>query len=120
MKTRILFLLFAFFSLSSCISDEERERQVNSAYQGKWFGTFSGDFNGSIAFTVDKSGTMDGETTVVPGNSKETIKGYVNQSGKFDMNSPSNLQFSGYLINSGSNGQWTKGNMKGVYTFQKH
>lgn len=97
MKTNIIFLFFVLFSFCSCISDEENARQVNSGFQGNWSGNFTGDDNGSIAFVVQKEGTILGEITVLPSNIKESINGYVNPDGKFDMNTKSNYKFSGYL-----------------------
>ncbi|GEN75851.1 hypothetical protein [Chryseobacterium hagamense] len=119
MKTNIVFLFVVLFSLCSCISDEESARQVNSGFQGNWSGTFSGDANGSIAFTVKKDGNMDGEITLLPGNMKEPISGYVSFNGKFDMNTKSNYKFSGYLKDSESSGIWTKNNLTGNFSFQK-
>ena len=107
------FVLFLFLSVIACTSDEESARQVNSGFQGNWVGTFSGDQNGSITFVVEKEGTIVGELNLSPSNTKETINGYVNFDGKFDMNTASNYKFSGYLKNSNSNGIWTKNSLTG-------
>ncbi|WP_294285897.1 hypothetical protein [uncultured Chryseobacterium sp.] len=119
MKTHIIFMFFVLFSFCSCISDEESARQVNSAFQGNWSGTFSGGDNGSVAFTVKKDGNVAGEITLLPSNIKESLNGYVNFDGKFDMNTKSNYKFSGYLKDSKSNGVWTKNNLTGDFIFQK-
>lgn len=122
MKLNILLLFFVLFFASSCISDEESARQVNSGFQGNWKGNFNGDENGTINFTVQKEGTIVGEITLNPNNAKESINGYVNFNGKFDMNTKSNIIFSGYLINldnSQTTGNWTRNNVTGNFNFQK-
>ncbi|MDR2236610.1 MAG: hypothetical protein LBE92_10830 [Chryseobacterium sp.] len=118
---KISLAIFAFtciLSLSSCTSDEESKRQVNSAFQGQYKGTFSGDENGTITFTVSKEGTMDGELTSAA-NSKETIGGYVNFDGKFDMNTKNNFQLTGYLKHDKTAGVWSRNSLSGTYTFDK-
>lgn len=103
------FLIFLVLSVIACTSDEESKRQVNSAFQGEWVGTFSGDDNGTLSFVIGKEGTMSGEITFSPSNTKEIIEGYVNFDGKFDMNTKSNYYFSGILDNSKPViGQWKK------------
>ncbi|WP_157845089.1 hypothetical protein [Chryseobacterium indologenes] len=55
MKINLAVPAFIFMvSLTSCISDEESLRQVNSGFKGEYAGTFSGDENGRIYFTVAK------------------------------------------------------------------
>jgi hypothetical protein len=96
-----IFLLF--FLLNSCISDEESQRQVNSGFQGKWSGTFKGDFSGIISFSVEKEGI------IANNNTTENFQGYVNFNGKFDINTVDNYFFSGYLDNiKPISGQWKK------------
>ncbi|SEM75472.1 hypothetical protein SAMN05421856_106136 [Chryseobacterium taichungense] len=119
MKTDLILLFFVLFSFGSCISDEESARQVNSGFQGNWSGNFTGDDNGSVTFVVQKEGTIVGEINLLPSNIKESINGYVNFDGKFDMNTKSNYRFSGYLKDSKSNGIWTKNNLTGNFSFQK-
>ena len=92
-----IFLLF--FLLNSCISDEESQRQVNSGFQGKWSGTFKGDFSGIISFSVEKEGIINGKLTNANNNTTENFQGYVNFNGKFDINTVDNYFFSGYLDN---------------------
>lgn len=117
MKTYLVLLLLALFSFSSCISDEESGRQLNSAFQGEWTGSYSGDLHGEIIFVVDKEGTMNGEVDY--GNTKESIKGYVNFAGKFDMATKSNFAFLGILKGSNSSGKWTRDSFSGNYDFKK-
>nr|WP_315028434.1 hypothetical protein [uncultured Chryseobacterium sp.] len=119
MKTNLILLFIAIFSLTSCVSDEESARQVNSGFQGNWVGSFSGDETGTLTFVVQKEGTIVGEITLPQSNTKEAINGYVNFDGKFDMNTKTHYTFSGYLKTSNSNGMWTKNNLKGNYSFQK-
>lgn len=119
MKTNIILLFLVVFSFCSCLSDEDSARQVNSGFQGSWTGNFSGDDNGSATFSVKKDGNIAGEIILLPGNVKESINGYVNFDGKFDMNTKSNYQFSGYLKDSKSKGIWTKDNLSGDFSFQK-
>jgi hypothetical protein len=102
-----IFLLF--FLLNSCISDEESQRQVNSGFQGKWSGTFKGDFSGIISFSVEKEGIINGKLTNANNNTTENFQGYVNFNGKFDINTVDNYFFSGYLDNiTPISGQWKK------------
>lgn len=102
-----IFLLF--FLLNSCISDEESQRQVNSGFQGKWSGTFKGDFSGIISFSVQKEGVINGKLTNANNNTSENFQGYVNFNGKFDINTVDNYFFSGYLDNiKPISGQWKK------------
>ena len=102
-----IFLLF--FLLNSCISDEESQRQVNSGFQGKWSGTFKGDFSGIISFSVEKEGIINGKLTNSNNNTTENFQGYVNFNGKFDINTVDNYFFSGYLDNiKPISGQWKK------------
>lgn len=102
-----IFLLF--FLLNSCISDEESQRQVNSGFQGKWSGTFKGDFSGIISFSVEKEGIINGKLTNANNNTSENFQGYVNFNGKFDINTVDNYFFSGYLDNiKPISGQWKK------------
>jgi hypothetical protein len=102
-----IFLLF--FLLNSCISDEESQRQVNSGFQGKWSGTFKGDFSGIISFSVEKEGIINGKLTNANNNTTENFQGYVNFNGKFDINTVDNYFFSGYLDNiKPISGQWKK------------
>ena len=102
-----IFLLF--FLLNSCISDEESQRQVNSGFQGKWSGTFKGDFSGIISFSVEKEGVINGKLTNANNNTSENFQGYVNFNGKFDINTVDNYFFSGYLDNiKPISGQWKK------------
>ena len=119
MKNIFFLLLVSFFTLTSCISDEESSRQVNSVFQGNWFGTFSGDESGTVVFVVEKEGTIVGELDITSNNIKKEIKGYVNFSGKFDMNTDNGFKFSGYLAGNKSNGTWTTNNQQGQFTFQK-
>lgn len=119
MKTNLILLFIVLFSFSSCVSDEESARQVNSAFQGNWSGNFTGDESGTLTFTVQKEGTMVGEIHFNQTNTTEPINGYVNFDGKFDMNTKTHYTFSGYLQNSASNGIWTKNTLKGNYSFQK-
>lgn len=103
------FLLFLFFFVIACISDEESKRQVNSAYQGEWVGSFDGDNAGSIGFTVSKDGTIDGVLYLSPSGASENFKGYVAFDGKFDINSPNKYYFSGILNTSAPvKGKWKK------------
>lgn len=119
MKTNLIVLFFALVPFCSCISDEESARQVNSGFQGDWKGTLNGDENGSITFVVEKDGNITGEIDMIPSTGVEVIKGYVNFDGKFDMNTKSNLKFSGYLKGMESSGIWTKNELKGNFNFQK-
>lgn len=119
MRTNLILLFFVLFSFGSCISDEESARQVNSGFQGNWTGNYAGDENGTIAFVVQKEGTIVGGITLNPSNVKESINGYVNFDGKFDMNTKSNYKFSGFMKDSKSNGMWTKNNLTGSFNFQK-
>lgn len=119
MKYNFILSIFAVLFFNSCISDEERARQVNSAFQGNWTGTFDGDEKGTIIFRVEKDGNINGDINSNSSNNKETIGGYVNFDGKFDMNTKSNYKFSGYLKNTDSKGAWTKNNLSGNFNFQK-
>lgn len=110
MKTNLILLFFVLFSIGSCVSDEESARQVNSVFQGNWVGTFNGEDNGTITFVVQKEGTIVGEINLIPSNTKESINGYVNFNGKFDMNTKSNYKFLRYMKDSNSSGMWTKNN----------
>ncbi|UZT96012.1 hypothetical protein ODZ84_12250 [Chryseobacterium fluminis] len=119
MKSNLILLFFIFFSLGSCISDEESARQVGPALRDNWYGNFTGDHNGSVRFVVLHEGTIAGEITYVPSNEKELINGYLNFNGKFDMSTKSKLSFSGYLKGTKTEGKWTKNNLKGSFSFQK-
>ncbi|ASE61206.1 hypothetical protein EGY07_09130 [Chryseobacterium indologenes] len=119
MKTNLIVLFIALFSLSSCVSDEASAGQVNSAFQGNWSGNFTGDESGTLNFVVQKEGTIVGEIHLNQTNTTEPINGYVNFDGKFDMNTKTHYTFSGYLQSSKSEGKWTNINFKGNYSFQK-
>ncbi|WHF51146.1 hypothetical protein QGN23_12000 [Chryseobacterium gotjawalense] len=117
-------LLFCFFVNISCISDEERQRQVNSGYQGKWIGSFTGDDTGIITFNVKKEGTLEGNLSSTTSGFSENFEGYVNFNGKFDVNTKAKYYFSGYLDNvKPLEGQWTQilqnGTAKGTFTLKK-
>lgn len=104
-KSALLLLLF----FVACTSDEESKRQVNSVHQGEWVGNFDGDNTGSIAFTVSKTGTIDGVLHLSPSGASESFKGYVAFDGKFDINSPNKYYFSGILNTSVPvKGKWKK------------
>ena len=93
----------------ACISDEESQRQVNSAYQGEWVGSFDGENTGFIGFTVSKDGTINGVLTPSPNGASENFKGYVAFDGKFDINTPNKYYFSGILNTSSPvKGKWEK------------
>lgn len=120
---RVLFFIILAFNLS-CISDEESRRQVNSNFQGKWTGTFTGDDTGIITFNVKKEGTLDGNLSSTTSGFTENFEGYVDINGKFDVNTRAKYYFSGYLDNVKlSEGQWTKilenGTAKGTFTLKK-
>lgn len=115
----IIWALIFILPLSSCVSDEESSRQINSAFKGEYAGTFSGDENGSISFTVSKEGTMDGQLEFSPGNTAEVIGGYVNSDGKFDMNTKTNFQITGYLKQTNTTGVWKRNTLSGTFNFDK-
>lgn len=115
----VIWAFILILPLSSCTSDEESQRQINSAFKGEYSGTFSGDENGSISFTVSKEGTMNGELEFSSGSTKEPISGYVNSSGKFDMNTKNNFQLSGYLQQTHTTGIWKRGPLSGTFGFNK-
>jgi len=120
MKFNLIVPAFIFMlSLTSCTSDEESGRQVNSAFKGEYAGTFSGDENGRISFTVSKEGTMDGQLEFSPGNTAEVIGGYVNSDGKFDMNTKTNFQITGYLKQTNTTGIWKRNTLSGTFNFDK-
>ncbi len=101
--------LILLFTCVSCISDEESQRQVNSGFQGKWVGTFSGGDSGTLTFIVDKEGTINGSYTSTINNTTESFEGYVFFNGKIDCNSKNGYSFTGYLDNvKPVNGQWSK------------
>ena len=74
MKNIFFLLLVSFITFTSCISDEESSRQVNSGFQGNWFGTFSGDESGTVVFVVEKEGTIVGELDITSNNIKKEIE----------------------------------------------
>ncbi|MDR6923285.1 MULTISPECIES: hypothetical protein [Chryseobacterium] len=115
----IIWALIFILPLSSCVSDEESVRQVNSAFKGEYAGTFSGDENGNISFTISKEGTMDGKLEFPPANTTEIIDGYVNSDGKFDMNTKNNFHFTGYLKQTHTTGSWKRGPLSGTFSFDK-
>lgn len=110
---------------TSCTSDEESRRQVNSSFQGNWTGSFSGEESGTIKFTVEKEGTINGTLTILNNTISESFEGYVNFNGKFDINTRNKYYFSGILDNvKPVNGEWKKqsdtGEIKGTFNLKKN
>lgn len=121
----VIFLLFLFLMNTSCTSDEESRRQVNSSFQGNWTGSFSGEESGTIKFTVEKEGTINGTLTILNNTISESFEGYVNFNGKFDINTRNKYYFSGILDNvKPVNGEWKKqsdtGEIKGTFNLKKN
>ena len=120
----VIFLLFLFLMNTSCTSDEESRRQVNSSFQGNWTGRFTGDDTGIITFNVRKEGTLEGNLSSNTSGFSENFEGYVNFNGKFDVNTKAKYYFSGYLDNlKPLEGQWTQilqnGTAKGTFILKK-
>lgn len=123
MKKYIFILILGFLiSLLSCTSNEDLNRQSNSNYKGNWNGSFNGDDLGSILFTVDNTGNLDGKITSDKIGS-ETISGYVFADGRFDLYSKNNFAIHGILVVNTSSGDWSRnqGNIlyKGNYKINK-
>ena len=108
--------------MTSCLFERENDRQENSEFQGNWIGYFEGEQNGTIEFEINNTGNIEGGITLKPENTTEIIKGYVHFGGKFDMNSKSNIVFTGHLINIGNTettGSWIRNYITGHYFFRR-
>lgn len=113
------FFLIISLLFISCVSEENLTLQENSKYQGKYEGTFSGDLSGTVIFEVSGTGGLEGNIYYNMPKSDEILSGYVFIDGKFNASTKSNLNFSGYLHDTTSNGMWNNGNLTGTYIFNK-
>ncbi|MBC7556229.1 MAG: hypothetical protein H7195_04630 [Chryseobacterium sp.] len=91
-----LFSVLLLLIASSCTRYMDPDSQVNSNWQGQYYGTFTGDQTGTILLSVSKTGSIDG--TIKRSNyPDDEFGGYVSANGKFDFNSRGNFYFSGFL-----------------------
>jgi len=118
----IPFVLFIVLLFTHCLSEEDFHKQENSNFKGNWFGSFIGDSQGNIWFTIDRTGHIEGTIHIIP-DSEHQIEGHIFSGGKFNLSSRNGYIFNGYLElapNEKSIGKWTKGSQyKGTYLIQK-
>lgn len=115
MKTFITILLSSFLSILfiQCSSDDNDSYPINnqSQFKGNWSGSYTGMSEGTWSASIDENGVFSGKTKPTQGLSIFFIEGEVNDNGilnaQFYFNNTVVGQFSGNLIQTEGQGQWT-------------
>lgn len=117
MKKVILLFLLSIFCIA-CLPNTREDEQVNSIFQGKYAGTFSGIYSGDMGFEIYKNGNIRGEIVYRDSNVKETIFGNVNMKGQFNITTNTYFTMSGFIKDK-TKGMWRKNNETGEFYFYK-
>lgn len=117
------YLIVIFLFIFSC---RELPEQINSSYQGNWYGVYDGVEKGTLDFEITNEGNISGIKVSTSNNYTEEFLGYVFADGQFSCNTRKGFIFKGKFSGNGAtnfSGEWIQNvgsnTYKGTFKFIK-